>query len=341
MDVPTTTDAFVLEALGPDGLIRRTRPLRAPGPGEVMVQMRAASLNYRDLKILRGTYGKRQPALPIVPLSDGAGRVVAAGREVTAFAPGDRVLPIYMEGWHSGPLTPEGRATWRSKSGEVDGVATEYAVYDAADVLPIPASLDDFEAACLPCAGVTAWHALVEAGRLKAGDTVLTMGTGAVSLFALQIARMSGARVIATSSDEGKLARLAALGAWEVVNYRTTPDWGEAVRALTGGRGVDVAVEVGGSETIAQSLRATKANGRIASVGNLSGGFAHGAPGERGIEIVHVTVGSRQMTEDLMRALDMHGVKPVIDRRFPIGELGEALRTLERGEHFGKIVLEF
>jgi len=330
-----------MEALGYDGLIRCRRNVPAPGAGQVTVRMRAASLNYRDLKILNGSYGKRQPRLPIIPLSDGAGEIAAVGSGVTAFTIGDRVLPIYMEGWHSGPFTLEGRAGWKAKAGDTDGVAVEFATYDQSDVLQIPDSLSFQEAACLPCAAVTAWHALIEAGQIKPGDTVLTQGSGAVSLFAIQIAKMAGARVIATSSNDTKLARLSELGAWNVINYAKTPSWQDTVLDMTDGGGVDHVVEVGGSETIQRSLQATKQHGHIASVGNLSGGFAHSATSERGISISHITVGSGSMTKDVMHSFDVNNIRPLIDKQFSIYELKDALRYLAMGQHFGKIVLTF
>lgn len=332
--------AWVLEALGYDGLTLRTRNVPAPGPGQVLVRMRAAALNFRDLKILKGTYGTATPALPVVPLSDGAGEVVEAGAGVARFRPGDRVQPIYMQGWHRGPMDPE-RKGWRAKSADVDGVALDYAVYDEADVVPVPDSFSYEEAACFPCAGVTAWHSLVCFGRIKAGDTVLTMGSGGVSLFGLQIATMSGARVIATSSDDAKLARLIDMGASAGINYARDPEWGEAVLRLTGGRGVDHVLEVGGSATVDQSLRACRAGGSIGIVGNLGGQFASPDRAGRGIRMGSIIVGSRDMNAGVLRAFDMHARKPVIDSVFAFGALKEALRHLESGRHFGKVVVRF
>lgn len=333
------TKAFVLETLGYDGLIERERDVPETGPGQILVRMRAASINFRDLKILKGVYA-RNPKLPVVLLSDGAGEVVEAGSGVNRFRPGDRVLPIYMEGWHSGPLNPD-PGNRKSKGGDVDGTAIEYAVYNEADVLPIPDSLSYEDAACLPCAGVTAWHALVYVGHVKAGDTVLIMGSGGVSLFGLQIAKMSGARVIATSSSDAKLRRMIAMGASDGINYKTTPDWENAVRRLTGGRGVDHVLEVGGSGTIAQSIQATKDGGHIETAGNLSGEFASATFAERNIRVTPIVVGSREMTEDLMRAIDLNRQMPVIDSRFRFTDLKQALAHLESGQHFGKVVITF
>lgn len=338
--LPSVAKVWSIDTLGYDGLNLKTRAVPAPQAHQVLVRLKAAALNFRDLKILKGVYGDMNPALPVVPLSDGAGEVVAAGSGVTRFRPGDRVQPIYMEGWHDGPIDPERRG-WRAKSADADGVALEYAVYDEADILPIPESLTFAEAACFPCAGVTAWHSVVFFGGVKAGDTILTMGSGGVSLFALQIAKMRGARVIATSSDDAKLARLTSMGASDVVNYRRDENWGDTVRRLTDGRGVDHVVEVGGSKTVERSVRACRAGGSIGVVGNLSGQFAAAGVTESGIRIGKIIVGSRAMNDALLRTCATHGAKPVIDRRFGFDDLKAALRYLEAGEHFGKVVLEF
>jgi NADPH:quinone reductase-like Zn-dependent oxidoreductase len=300
--------------------------------------MRAASLNYRDLKIVKGAYA-RKPDLPVVLLSDGAGEVVETGPGVRKFAAGDRVLPIYMSGWHSGPLS-ERHSGWKSLGGDVDGVAREFATFNEEDLLPIPASLSFEQAACLPCAAVTAWHGLVAAGRVKAGDWVLVMGSGGVSLFALQIALLHGARVVAVSSDDEKLERLREVGASAGVNYTTTPAWGDEVRRLTGD-GVDQVVELGGARTIEQSLRATRDSGHIALIGDLSGQPGSADAAERGIAMTRIVVGSRQMTADLLRAIDLHGAMPTIDRTFSFDDLKGALAHLESGQHFGKVVISF
>lgn len=344
--MPATNDrslvsqAWVLEEIGYEGLHLRARSVPPIGRRQVLVKLKAAALNFRDLKIMKGVYGAMNPSLPVVPLSDGAGEVIAIGAGITGFSIQDRVQPIYMEGWREGPMDPERRG-WKAKSADVDGVAMQYAVYEEADLLQIPESLTFEEAACFPCAGVTAWHSLVYFGQIKAGDTVLTMGSGGVSLFGLQIARMRGARVISTSSEDGKLSRLAELGASHGINYNREPDWGEAVLQLTNGRGVDHVVEVGGSRTVEQSIRACRPGGSIGIVGNLSGRFASAKLAERQIRMSQIIVGSREMNADLLRAFDMHGGKPVIDRVFPFAELKSALRYLESGQHFGKVVVRF
>jgi len=296
-------------------------------------------MNYRDLKIVKGTYA-RKPNLPIVPLSDGAGEIVEIGSGVKRFVPGDRVIPIYMTGWHSGPLSDR-HDGWKALGGDVDGTAQEFAVLHEEDVLPIPDFLSFEQAACLPCAAVTAWHGLVAVGHVKVGDWVLVIGSGGVSLFALQIARMSGARVIAISSTDSKLRRLRDMGATEGLNYKTTPDWGDKVRELANGEGVDQVVEVGGAKTIKQSLRATRNDGHVALIGDLSGRPGSAEAAERGIAMSRVVVGSRRMTVDLIRAIELHGVLPAIDRTFPFDDLKSALSYIESGQHFGKVVITF
>jgi NADPH:quinone reductase-like Zn-dependent oxidoreductase len=334
-----TSRAFVLESFGYEGLNERTREIPELQPDEVLVRMRAASLNFRDLKIVKGTYA-RPPKLPVVLLSDGAGDVVEVGKNVTRFKAGDRVLPIYMQGWYTGPLSAR-RDTWLGLGGDVDGTAIEVASYREDDVVPIPDSISYEEAACLPCAAVTAWHALISVGHVKPGDTVLAMGSGGVSVFALQLAKIHGARVIALSSDDAKLRRLLALGASDGINYRTMPDWETKVRDLTSGRGVDHVIDVAGNGTIRQSLHATRDGGHVHMVGNLTGQFAWNASTERGIQMTPIVVGSREMTEGVLHAIDLHRELPVIDSRFAFPDLKQALRHLESGNHFGKVVITF
>ncbi len=336
---PADHAAFVLEGNGFATLHLRRRATPAPIGTQVLVRMRAASLNYRDLKILEGRYA--MPTIrPLVPLSCGAGDVVAVGAGVAGWKPGDRVLPIYMQGWYEGPFGRQPH--WRGLGGDIDGTAREYALFDQQDLLAIPDAWSFAEAATIPCAAVTAWHALVSIGGVKPGDTVLTLGSGGVSVFALQIATLRGARVIATSSDDAKLARLTALGATDGVNYRATPDWDQAVRRLTGGRGVDMVVEVGGGDTFDRSIRATRDGGQVLRVGDLSGGVDPARiTVERGVTVTPVVVGSCAMTAEAMQALATAGKRPVIDRAFPFRELPAALHHLEAGRHFGKIVLEF
>lgn len=315
------------------------RPDPQPQAGQVLVKMHAASLNYRDLMVAKGSYGS-QGVQPIVPLSDGAGEVVAVGSDVTRVQVGDRVAGIFMQQFLAGELTPE-----RSKSalgGAIDGVLAEYVVFDEDGVVKIPAHLSYEEAATLPCAAVTAWNALVAEGQLKAGDTVLLQGTGGVSLFALQFAQMMGASVIITSSSDAKLERAKQLGATVGINYKTTPNWEEAVWTLTDGRGVDHVVEVGGSNTLSQSLRAVRYGGRIALIGVLTGTAGDvktSAILHKHVRVQGIYVGSRDHFEAMNRAIALHKLQPVIDRTFPFSEAKEAMRYLESGAHFGKVVI--
>src|SRR5262249_46162466 len=250
------------------------RPTPTPGPGEVLLKLKAVSLNYRDLLVVKGLYNPKMP-LPRIPVSDGVGAVAATGAGVSRVRTGQRVAGLFMPGWLEGELTDAKGRT--ALGGSVDGLLCEYAVLSEQSVVSVPEHLTDEEAATLPCAAVTAWNGLVRAGNVKPGDTVLVQGTGGVSLFALQFARLAGARVIATSSNDQKLARAKSLGASDGINYRETPEWGESVRQLTGGRGVDHVVEVGGAGTLAQSLRAVRTGGHIALIGVLAG-YRQGKP---------------------------------------------------------------
>ena len=308
-----------------------------PGPGQVRIRVRAAALNYRDLLVVKGLYG-RNLALPLIPLSDGAGEVVEVGRGVTRFAAGARVAGIFMQTWTEGALTEA-----KSKSalgGAIDGVLAEQVVLHEDGLVAVPDHLSFEEAATLPCAAVTAWNALIEGG-VRAGDTVLTLGTGGVSLFALQFARMAGARVIITSGSDEKLERAKQLGASDGVNYKTTPEWDKKVRDLTGGVGVDRVVEVGGAGTLPRSLKAVRVGGHVALIGVLTGGECNPMPVlMKAVRLQGVFVGSRAMFEAMNRAVALHGMRPVIDRVFPFEEARAAYRHLESGAHFGKIVLQ-
>ncbi|HQN97691.1 MAG TPA: NAD(P)-dependent alcohol dehydrogenase, partial [Thermoanaerobaculales bacterium] len=254
---------------GLDNLQLGERPDPAPGPGEVLLRMRAVSLNYRDLMTVEGSYNPRQP-LPLVPCSDGVGEVAAVGEGVSRVAVGDRVATLFSQGRMGGrPTVEELRATL---GGPLDGTLAELMVLPERGVIRVPEHLSDAEAATLPCAALTAWSALVEQGRVAAGDTVLVQGTGGVSIFALQFAQMLGARVIVLSSSDDKLVKARRLGAWQEINYLDDPQWGKTVRELTGGVGVDHIVEVGGAGTLAQSLQAIRVGGEISLVGVLAGG---------------------------------------------------------------------
>lgn len=317
-------------------LIERAEPQL--GAGQVLLKMRAWSLNYRDLMVVKGTYHPNL-RLPFTPLSDGVGEIVAVGKGVSRVKTGDRVAGIFMQKWIDGELT-EVKAK-SALGGASEGLAAEYVVLDAEGVVPIPKHLTDEEGATLPCAAVTAAHALIDAGDVKAGDTVLIQGTGGVSLFALQFARALGARVIATSSSDEKLARVRRLGASECINYKTTPEWGDRARELTGAIGVDHIVEVGGHGTFAQSLRAVRMGGRISLIGILSGfGTVDPLPIlMKGVCVQGIFVGSRAMFETMNGVLVLHELRPIVDKVFPFEKLREAFRHMESGSHFGKIVL--
>lgn len=310
-----------------------------PAPGEVVVKFHAASLNYRDLLFAWGLYNP-QPNLPAVPCSDGAGEVVAIGEGVTRWKTGDRVCPIFMQGWIEGPLTP---AKQRSSlgGGELDGVLREFGAFHEEGLVRIPDYLSYEEAATLPCAALTAWNTLVHVGGIKAGDTILTLGTGGVSIFALQLAKLHGARVIATSSSDAKLARVRGLGADEAINCKTTPEWDKEVLRLTEGRGVDHVVEVGGAGTLPRSVNAARMGGLVSVIGVLAQGSGLDPIQVlmKGLHLQGIFVGSRQMFEELNAAVSIATLKPVIDRTFAFDEAPAALAHMQSGSHFGKIVI--
>ncbi len=323
---------------GPESLKRDELPTPAPGPGEVLIKVKAVSLNYRDLLISKGLYNPKLP-LPRIPLSDGAGEVTATGAGATRFKPGDRVAGCFMPAWTAGPIDDsKARSTLGS---EIDGTLAEEVVMPEEGLVPIPEHLSFEEAATLPCAAVTAWHAVVESGRIKPGDTVLTLGTGGVSIFALQFAKMAGARVIATSSHDDKLARLREMGASDLINYKTTPEWDRQVFALTQSRGVDHVVEVGGAGTLSRSIRAVRRGGHIALIGVLSGlGNVDPMPIlMKALRVQGIYVGSRTMFEAMNRAITVGQLHPVIDRVFEFQDAIAALKHLESGSHFGKVAI--
>ncbi len=309
-----------------------------PGPGEMLVRMRAFSLNYRDLMLAEGRYGAPTPP-DLVPFSDGAGEVVAVGAGVRRFKPGDRVASCFFADWDDGELSQAGANS--ARGGAIDGVASEYALLGERGAVHVPAGYGFDEAATLPCAALTAWNALVPFGRIAAGSTVLVQGTGGVSVFALQFARGMGARVICTSSSDAKLERAAALGADATINYASTPDWQDEVRRLTGRAGVDLVVEVGGAGTLGRSMQAARAGGRIAVIGVLTG-RADVDPSAilfRRLCLQGLLVGSRRMFEAMNQAIGMLSLRPVIDRRFGFDEVPAALHHLKGGGHFGKVVI--
>jgi len=329
----------IRDHFGLENLALSERPDPEPGDGELLLRMRAASLNYRDLLTVLGHYNPKQP-LPLIPCSDGVGEVMAVGEGATEFAAGDRVAPIFAQGWISGePTLSKLRSTL---GGPLDGTLAELMVVRASGVVRAPESLSDVEVAALPCAAVTAWSALVTQGSVKSGDTVLVQGTGGVSIFALQFARMLGARVIVTSSSDEKLERARALGAWETINYRTTRKWGRRALELTGGSGVDLIVEVGGAGTLAESLTAVRVGGQISLIGVLSG-----VTSElnvipvlmKNVRIQGILVGHREGFEAMNRAITANGLRPVVDRVFPLEEARAALEHMSGAEHFGKLCI--
>lgn len=285
---------------------------------------------------MRGAYGAGVKA-PLVPLSDGAGEVMSVGPGVTRVKPGDRVAAIFMQDWIEGP--PDDRKANSALGGSVDGVMAEQVCLNAEGLVHFPAHLSFEEAAALPCAAVTAWHALFRSRALKPGESVLVQGTGGVSLFALQFAKMAGARVIATSSSDAKLQRVQQMGADAVVNYKTTPGWDKPVRSLTQGVGVDHVIEVGGAGTLPLSSRAVRRGGHIALIGVLAGKaeFDPRLMMLKGVRLQGIYVGSREMFEEMNCAISISKMRPVIDRVFAFGQLHEAFRYMESGAHFGKI----
>jgi len=329
----------IQSAFGIDSVTLAERVEPRPGPNQVLLKMRGFSLNYRDLLVIKGLYNPKLK-LPLVPLSDGVGEVAAVGEGVSRVKVGDRVCPLFMQVWLAGDLTD---AKVRSAlGGGNDGVLAEYALFHENGVTPVPAHLSDVEAATLPCAALTAWHALMTEGKLTAGDVVLVQGTGGVSLFALQFARLAGARVIATSSGDAKLVRVRQLGASDGINYKTTAEWGDKARELSGGGGVDHVVEVGGAGTIGQSLRAVRLGGRISLIGILAGGGAFNLTPilMKNVCVQGIFVGSREMFEAMNRAIALHQLRPVVDRVFGFSEVRAALRHMENAGHFGKICIE-
>lgn len=318
-------------------LVEKDEP--KPRHQQVVVRMRAASINYRDLLMIDGKYSRNLP-LPLIPFSDGAGEVVAVGEDVTRWKPGDRVLSTFFQSWTSGPIS--NAAAGSALGGAVNGVLAEYVALDEEGWVAIPEHLSFEEGATLPCAGVTAWHALF-AGSFTCGETVLTLGTGGVSVFATQFAHAAGAASIGTSSSDEKLERLRKLGAAHGINYKAEPDWEKKVLKLTGGTGVDRVIEVGGAGTLVKSLRAVRAGGHISLIGVLTGqtGEINPLPAVmKGVCIQGIFVGSREMFEAMNRAVTVHRIKPVIDRVFPFAEAKEALHYMASGAHFGKVVVQ-
>lgn len=329
----------IISDTGVEGLKQVDLPEPAPGKGEVLVRVRATSLNYRDHMILTGRY-RATPNLPLIPLSDGAGEVAAVGEGVTQWKTGDRVAGCFFQNWKTGSFTPETAAS--ALGGGRDGMLAELVVLPENGIVAIPEHLTFEEAATLPCAALTAWHALVSLGRVSADQTVLLLGTGGVSSFGLLFAKMHGARVIITSSSNEKLARARDLGAAVGINYRETPDWQEEVLRATDGAGVHHVLEVGGTDSFPKSLQSLGIYGRMSIIGGVSGfsgdlsfGELLGSMGT----IQGIFVGNREMFQAMNRAITNQGLRPIIDRVFPFEEAPDAYNHLASGAHFGKIVI--
>ena len=324
---------------GIDALVKVERPNPTPAYRQVLVKVAACSLNFRDLGIVRGTYRMPVPD-KIIPLSDGAGEVIEVGTGVKRVKVGDKVAGCFFQRWPAGEASPDVQAS--ALGGGIDGMLAEYVVLEEEGVVKIPAHLSVEEGATLPCAGVTAWHALVEHGNVIAGQTVLLQGTGGVSIFGLQLAHAMGVQVIITSSNDDKLARAKKLGASHGINYKSTPDWEKAAMHFTGGRGVDQVVEVGGAGTLTRSFGAIRVGGKISLIGGLSGPATELNPGlilARRANVQGISVGSTQMFEVMNRAIATNGIKPVIDKVFGFDEVQAAYKHMASGAHLGKIVI--
>ena len=328
----------IRDKFGMDSLQVVEHPDPSPGPNQVVLKMQAFSINYRDLLVVNGV-GRWRSHLPRVALSDGVGIVAATGAAVSRVKLGDRVAPIFYPKWLEGRVAVEkmGDALGGAAA---NGVLAEYTLFDETSLVHVPAHLTDEEAATLPCAGVTAWNAVASSGFIKPGDSVVVLGTGGVSIFALQFARFHGARIIVTSSSDEKLARAKTLGADEIINYKTTPDWPRAVMELTNGVGADYVVDTAGE--LKKAISAVRIGGAVAFVGLLTGMTAEvdlvtfmG----KSARVEAVDVGSREMFQAMNKAIDFHAMRPVVERIFGFSELGEALTYVKEARHFGKVCL--
>ena len=332
--------AYEINEFGIDNLTLAERDEPKPQANEAKVKFHATSLNYRDLMMVKGAYNPKLKR-PLVPFSDGAGEVTEIGEAVTKFKVGDRVMPIFMQGWIDGAIDANKART--ALGGDTDGVLREFGAFDESGLVCIPEHFSYEEAATLPCAAVTAYHALFESCSIRPDSTVLLQGTGGVSIFALQMASVLGCRTIITSSSDEKLERAKQLGADDLINYKTTEDWDKKVLELTEKRGVDTIVEVGGAGTMQRSVNAAKVGGHVAVIGVLSGkgDFNPTSLLMKSVRLQGIFVGSRQMFEDMNRYFTQYAhIKPVIDKTFEFGEVKEALKLMEAGAHFGKIVVK-
>ncbi|MDQ3373112.1 MAG: NAD(P)-dependent alcohol dehydrogenase [Acidobacteriota bacterium] len=331
--------AYEIQQFGIENLSLVEREKPEAKETEVLVKFHAASLNYRDLMMVKGFYNPKLK-MPLVPLSDGAGEIVAVGENVTKWKVADRVCPIFMQGWLDGEIDVGKART--ALGGDTDGCLREFGAFDENGLVRIPDHLNYEEAATLPCAAVTAHNALMVSGSIKPDDTVLLQGTGGVSVFALQFASALGCRTIMTSSSNEKLNRAKELGAGDLINYKEREDWDQAVLDLTEKRGVEHVVEVGGAGTLQKSVNAVKMGGHVAVIGVLSGKgeFNPTAVLMKAVKMQGIFVGSRQMFEDMNRLICQHNLKPVIDKTFAFEETQQALEYMESGSHFGKIVIK-
>jgi NADPH:quinone reductase-like Zn-dependent oxidoreductase len=330
----------IVSADGVDALNLAERPVPEPGPGQVVVRVRASSINYRDLTTIEDPTSRNLP-FPTVPNSDAAGEIAAIGSGVTKFGVGDSVMSCFFEDWSAGPISKN--AMDSALGGARQGVLAEHIVLDAGGVIAMPKHLTFTEAATLPCAGLTAWHALTRPAQIRPGETVLLQGTGGVSVFAQQFCNMMGARTIVTSSSDEKLERMRELGASDLINYRTSPQWDECVLELTEGEGVDRVVEVGGTGTLQRSINAVRVGGAISMIGVLTGAGGTIVPTNlmrKSISLRGIYVGSYDMFEEMNRAIELHGLKPVVLETFRFDDAKSAYHRMRSGGHFGKIVIE-
>lgn len=339
MELQTATAVRITNEFSIDALTFDQVEIKQPGYGQVFVAIKAVSLNYRDLLVVTGRYSSNLPK-PLTICSDAAGEVTAVGEKVRSFKVGDRVIGSFFQNWQRGEIDRDAAAS--ALGGSIDGVLVTARLFDERGLVKLPAHLSYEEGATLPCAAVTAWNALVTTAHVKSGDTVLLLGTGGVSIFGLQFAHMHGARTIITSSSDEKLAQAKTLGASETINYVKAAEWGKEVMKLTGGSGVDVVLEVGGAGTLPFSLRSVRPGGQVSLIGVLAGiaePLNIGPILHSSIRLQGIYVGSVEMFEAMNRAIASHKMKPVVDRVFSFEETREALRYMESGRHFGKIVI--
>lgn len=330
-----------INSWGTGGLSIAERHTPVPAPRQVVVRMRAVSLNFRDLLVVEGRYDPKM-RLPLTPVSDGVGEIIAVGPNVKRFRIGERVMPIHVPGWVAGSGAESAEGGPRGGPGE--GVLAEEALFEERDLVAVPGHLDDVEAACLPCAGVTAWNALYGLANTRPGDKVLVLGTGGVALFALQFAIAGGAEVAITSKDSAKLRAARAMGAQHLIDYTADPRWGEAAKRMFGEPGADRVIELGGAATLSQSLRAVRRGGDVMLVGSVTGNVAPDfnvvTTFMRAVRVQGVAVGPRSVFENMNKAVARHALRPVVDRVFDgLESFPEALAYLAKGQHFGKIAL--